>query len=272
MLFTLILARFSALGPAVSLMSRGGGRTRSLFGKAVAVTGLFCGLALPAGSMTLDEIAARAAENGDRIGEVEAGLDSLESIVDTSADGTRFEACANGVTVADHDTGLLWERKTGTYDSSHLESGNCETAGCPDAHDVNNRYKWSNTGRAADGNAFTDFLAKLNNSSQHATWSTVDQFSVVPRTSGCFADHCDWRLPNIVELRTILDCSHGISCVDPLFGPTASTGHWSASSYALRGSRAAWIASFNQGRRVQIFNKQFSGLSVRAVRAGSCTH
>ena len=61
---------------------------------------------------------------------------------------TGLEACADGLTVADHDTGLLWERKTGTFDASFPASGKCESApgGCPDPHDVNNRYYWSLTG------------------------------------------------------------------------------------------------------------------------------
>ena len=60
---------------------------------------------------------------------------------------TGLEACANGLTVADHDTGLLWEKKTGTP-VNHVDSVICETAGCPDPHDVANVYEWS----AADPN------------------------------------------------------------------------------------------------------------------------
>jgi hypothetical protein len=183
---------------------------------------------------------------------------------------TGLEACADGLTVADHDTGLLWEKKTGTpvdFASRVL----CETAGCPDPHDVANAYKWSIAFPDPNGGAFTDFLAKLNDSSQPATWSSpgfLNSPSVGTQTTGCFADHCDWRLPNIVELQTILDCSFGAPCIDPLFGPTASSFYWSASNLAINPNNV-WFAIFDSG----IASPNATGGNVffsRAVRAGSC--
>jgi hypothetical protein len=59
------------------------------------------------------------------------------------------------------------------------------------------RHGLDRTSTAPDGNAFTDFLTKLNDlvygEAPHSTDGT-----------GCFAGHCDWRLPNAAELRTIL--------------------------------------------------------------------
>jgi hypothetical protein len=180
---------------------------------------------------------------------------------------TGLEVCPDGLTVADHDTGLLWEKKTGTPVA--FPGINCVAAGCPDPHDVANVYKWSNTGSTPDGNAFTDFLAKLNDSSQPATWSSSSASSIGTQTSGCFADHCDWRLPNIVELQTIRDCGFGNPCIDPLFGPTAgSVGYWSASSVAA-GPVAAWFIFFDPGSPIGNVTKTFR-IFVRAVRAGSC--
>jgi hypothetical protein len=165
----------------------------------------------------------------------------------------RFEDCGDG-TVADHQTGLQWEKKTGTY-GTIIE---CETVGCPDPHIVNNRYRWSQTGTAPDGAAFTDFLAKLND----PTFGEAANSNVV---TGCFAGHCDWRLPAIVELKTILDCGAGYPCIDPIFGP-ANTA-WSASQttgLALN----AWVVTFANGG-VTFYGKYVS-LPARAVRAGSC--
>jgi hypothetical protein len=177
----------------------------------------------------------------------------------------RFEDCGDG-TVADHQTGLLWERKTGTVGSSVV----CETAGCPDPHDVNNVYEWSDTGIDPDGGAFTDFLARLN--------GKLDPYAA----TGCLAGHCDWELPEISELQTILIglnaapgqatiCSSA-PCIDPGFaaigGPTASWLHWSA--FSLAGTpNYAWYAFFGSGGGVGITAK-ISDISVRAVRTGSC--
>jgi hypothetical protein len=174
---------------------------------------------------------------------------------------TRFEDCGDG-TVADHQTGLLWENKTGTLGSSV----DCETVGCPDPHDVNNLYVWSNTEPNPDGNAFTDFLVKLNG---------------LAGSFDCWV-HCDWRLPEIGELRTILigsDAAPGQAtscssppCIDPDFaaigGPTASAGYWSASTAADEPD-GAFGASFGFGGFVGGIWK-WTGQHVRAVRAGSC--
>ena len=136
------------------------------------------------------------------------------------------------------------------------------TAGCPDPHIVRNVYEWSNTGEDPDGGAFTDFLAKLNDPVRGAAATPSD-------VTGCFAGHCDWRLPTIVELVTILDCSFGSPCIDPIFGTThMSTFYWSASTSTVN-PIFGWMAEFISGV-INGSDFKTGDRAVRAVRAGSC--
>lgn len=140
----------------------------------------------------------------------------------TACDGPRFLDNSDG-TVTDQLTGLQWEKKT--------DDGS--------VHDKDNRYSWSTApdeGEAPDGTAYTDFLATLNDS------------------SGCFAGRCDWRLPTIYELQTIVPPSVCTTapCIDQsVFGPTGSGGgpfdytllYWSSTS-VIDTPSYAWIVSF----------------------------
>lgn len=57
-------------------------------------------------------------------------------------------------------------------------------------------------------------------------------------------------------------------CIDPIFGPTASSIYWSASAFAGNPDNA-WDANFDTGSVRNFFGKTFDSY-VRAVRAGSC--
>ena len=149
-----------------------------------------------------------------------------------TCDYPRFADNGDG-TVTDRLTGLQWEKTTGDVG----------------LHYYNNFSPWSAffPGGPADGTVFTSFLAALN-------------------SGGCFAGQCDWRLPTIYELQTILlePCTTS-PCIDQtVFGPTVSS-YWSSSTLSTN-PYDAWVVSFSSGR-VDPDSKRDT-LHVRAVRAG----
>ncbi len=157
----------------------------------------------------------------------------------------------NDGTIIDNQTGLMWEKKD--------DSGGI--------HDKNNTYTWSaiEFGTLPDGTAFTVFLGTLNN--------CVDDGTRPPTgVTGGFAGYCDWRIPTIVELQTILlepsPCGTD-PCIDPIFGPTASDFYWSATSFPFPDN--AWFVYFVDGG-LGATNKNDSvflpDAPVRAVRGG----
>jgi hypothetical protein len=134
---------------------------------------------------------------------------------------SRFNDNGDG-TVTDNTTGLMWEKKTGTVG----------TANPSDVHDVNNSYIWSSTGTAADGSLFTSFQATLNGGDYY---NPTEMLVETPGFAGiCFANHCDWRIPTLSELQTIVEngptCGTGTPCINASFGPTQATFYWSFSS------------------------------------------
>jgi len=97
-------------------------------------------------------------------------------------------------TITDKNTGLMWEKKD--------DSGGI--------HDKDNAYTWSSEESVAmDGTIVTVFLSSLN-------------------TPPCFAGHCDWRIPNVKELFSIMNHEGGGATsppmVDPIFAAAGCPG------------------------------------------------
>jgi uncharacterized protein DUF1566 len=161
----------------------------------------------------------------------DADLLKLDAKAASSSIGCRYGDNGDG-TVTDYDTGLQWEQKS--------DDGS--------VHDKDNAYLWcapdpsqsrcENPSNAPDGGVFTDFLGALNLSAN----------PVVAATSGCFAGHCDWRLPTIEELQTIRLAPCGASpCIDETaFGPTISAVYWTISGSGP-GNGGTWVVQFDDG-------------------------
>jgi len=168
---------------------------------------------------------------------------------------TRFTDLGDG-TVCDSQTGLMWEKKTGTV-STDVNCG----VGCPDPHDVNNTYTWTeNVAPFTEptGTLYANFLAKLNDL----------EFPNDGTATPCFAGHCDWRVPTIGELRSIL-AAPAPNCTDPCIaagfpGPTNLADYWSSTTNVAVSTEALDV-----GNNGQINHDPKTGDGhVRAVRGG----
>ena len=247
---------------------------------------------------------------------------SGSSGTDPDVPADRFVACEDGLTVADAATGLLWERKVqplselAVFCREEDETFACGPApedqvtvfGCADTQDANNRYQWSipvldgddvpilGAAIDPDGDAYTDLLARLNGLKPRPCGPETPEPSPPPP---CFAGHCDWRLPTVSELQTIMigpDVTRSVTtasppdpaagtnptgqsvvcfappCVDPDFaevgGATQQVDYRTGSTYSVDAA-GAYVANFSFGD-ILVSNLKTYDKAARAVRVGTC--
>jgi len=154
-------------------------------------------------------------------------------------------------TITDNTTGLMWEKKD---DSDGI-------------HGKDRYFTWGLTSApyTMDGTIVTEFLAELN-------------------APPCFARFCDWRIPNVKELQTLVDYEVPLPgpTVDPAFhhpsgcagctdvtvpscSCTAADRYWSSTTYRFD-PQNAWNTTFSYGNVIFVFKSGTS--AVRAVRGG----
>jgi hypothetical protein len=220
-------ALFSSLNAAVNNST---GDILELQGQVAALAEDLAELSEAAGALSLAGLAGSACTTPtSQEGSIE---------ITQSASGVAILRCRAGTgrfiangdeTITDTQTGLMWETKV---------------AGSSCLRCMDDTYDWN----AAKG----DWLGLLNGR------------SVADSDDDGFAGYSDWRLPTLAELRTIVQAGSA-PAIDAVFGPTAASPYWSASTHAPNPT-FAWFASFGDGF-VFAANKTFLA-HVRAVRGG----
>jgi hypothetical protein len=77
------------------------------------------------------------------------------------------------------------------------------------------------------------------------------------------ADKTDWRVPNIRELKSLVDYSRSYPAIDPAI-PCQSSSYWSSTTVANDASASVWIVFFANGD--DIWQLTTENAFVRCVR------
>ena len=145
------------------------------------------------------------------------------------------------------------------------------------------RYRDNGNGTITDKNTLLTWEKKSDDGTIHDkdttyTWDDAFAVHVAGLNAANFAGRDDWRLPNVRELRSIIDYEAFNPAVDPVFDNncsatctvltcscTATPDYWSSSTFA-RIPTSAWDVSFTVG--ASDGEPKSDSRFVRAVRGG----
>jgi hypothetical protein len=140
-------------------------------------------------------------------------------------------------TVTDLWTGLMWEQKTATCPGLHCQTTDTYTWTSSSSYGLGNYV--------SDGTLFTEFLGSLN-------------------AQPCFAGHCDWRIPTIVELSSIALVYIGR---EPAFGGIQALQYYSSTTSLAGPSRVLFLAfQYLPGAIYDTYKNNPSNVLAIAVR------
>ncbi len=166
-------------------------------------------------------------------------------------------------TITDTNTGLMWEKKIKDSDSESV-------------HEVDRQFDWcavsgggtcQSASQWMNGSITSTFLATLNDTANGG--------------QNCFAGYCDWRIPNVKELLSIVTYQNAAPAVSGEFSTPSCTGctditstscsctalerYWTSTT-PMTHFGGAFYVDFHTGE-VIVAAKQLP-LRVRAVRGG----